>query len=243
MKYLAWLALLASCFAQNTRVGPSKLVGPSTIPQAGAGVTWTLVHDTYNDSATGTCGAGLTSCTTTIPAVTAGNVLIVGVADTINVGISSVTGDSTWTHCSNCSVFNNTGANILLDIAYVASATGGGTSIVTNFSTNVGTFVLVDISEWHRSSGTATFDTSNNVNDTTNCTACNGVPLTLTGASDLVYQAFSPQQTLGAINSPYALQALPSSFYIFWGAATTGTAPVVNQSPTGNMVFSAVAFK
>lgn len=221
---------------------PAQMLQSITNDVRHGSVTWSLIHDTENDT-TLTCSAGLTTCTTTIPAVTAGNVLIVESFGNTNISISSVTGDSTWTHCSNCAVNNNTGVNISLDISYVAVATGGGTSIVVTWNTNVGSFAGVDISEWRRSSGSATFDTSNNVNDTSACTACNGVALTLSGSSDLIFQGFSFQQTLGTVNSPYAFQALPSELYVFWGAATTGTAPVVNQSPAAQMVFSAVAFK
>lgn len=209
---------------------------------SGGAVTWTLVHDTQTDSATGTCTQPSTTCTITIPSTTAGNILVGYIYNASNLSISTVTGDGTWTHCSNCAVSNATVA-AGIDMAYRAVATGGATSIVFTFSGTASSFTIVEVSEWHRSTGSATFDTSNNVNDSTNCTACNGVTLTLSGSNDLIVSAFTLSQTLTSINSPYIISALPEQLLVYWLGATAGTAPVANQTPTGQMIFAAVAFK
>lgn len=210
----------------------------------GGAVTWTKIQDTQTDNSTGTCSLIASTCTITVPSTTAGDVLVGFSYSGNSFALTSVTGDGTWTHCSNCAVSNATVA-AGVDMAYRAVATGGATSIVFTFSGTTSSFTAVEVVQFRRSTGSATFDVSGSVNDSTNCTACTGVPLTLTGggSNELIVSVFTESQTLSTVNSPYILGSLPEQFMTYWLTATTGTAPVANQSPTGQMIFAAVSFK
>jgi len=201
---------------------------------ASGGVTWTLVNSTFNPS----CTVPSTTCATTIPAATDGNLLIIDTFTTENVTIASTSGGGTSTHCSNCSAFiPSSGAT---DISYITSVTGGTTSVSVTLSLSEDAFFAVQITEWHRSTGTATFDVSGNA-EPTGCTACTGTALSLTGSDDLIFHAINEQHSFVSIGSPYTVDV--NDVYCYLLNATTGTAPVLNQTPSGEAAFSSIAFK
>lgn len=99
--------------------------------------------------------------------------------------------------------------------------------------------------EWELSdTQTISYDTGGTELDSSNCTSCAGVALTLTGPNDAIATACSAGGTASAI-SPYT-----SSFSFDNGDAygyvlntTSGSAPTITQSPTSHMACAAIALE
>lgn len=177
-----------------------------------AGVTWTLVQ--HPTSFATHCGSG--ACAVTVSSTTAGNLLVVLVSTWgLNAGLQStaVSGDGTWTHAGaswpNDWNYFTTNYNST-DVHYRLSATGGATTITVTPTWNSGaTSQATDvmIREYHRSTGTASFDaggvTANGAGQNA-CTSCAGPSVTLTGSADVCVQWGASNRVFSAIDSSYA---------------------------------------
>jgi hypothetical protein len=210
---------------------------------AGMTPTWTFVNRTFKN----TCTLGITTCSVNVPATVAGDVLNMSVATGATRTIASVSGDTTWVHCTTpvaCAQTNTTTA-VSIDDSYIASALGGATTITVTLSGNAVTFFNIEFTEWRKSGGGAALDVTNSFNNVTPCTACAGASLTTTGASDMVLQYLFEQNTYGTppVNSPYTLlTANAGSAYLLNFAAGT-TAPNFTQTPTGQTLGYGISFK
>lgn len=235
---------------------PSLLYGQYTVPahtgataSSGGSPTWTLVNSTLNFS----CPTTGTTCASTIPATTAGNVLVIGIVSFAFISgtwsINSINTGGTLTTCTSslCAKSDAT-VNGNVDVAGVTSATGGVTAITVTASAASPTGWAVIVDEFNCAHcGPISIDgscwTSGCVNSSTGCAACIGAAISsLTGPSgtDLLYQVTDLFQSATSISTPYAFTVNDISA---WAQSTTGTAPTVNQTPTGGALFTALAFK
>lgn len=221
-----------------------KLLGALTLLFCTAATaSITLVQAKANTACSGT------TCAVTVTATGAGHTVIVGVAVSTNVTISSVTcaptactGGNAYTLCgTSCQTGNATTG--FTDMAYTLNSASGDTTITMNLSGSPsGPGMAWEIS----ATGALTFDVANKILDTTNCTSCAGVALTLTGTNDFIATLSSCGNTCSAISTYSADPATP------WpggdGMAhllntASGTAPNWTQSPTSNLASAAIAIK
>lgn len=195
---------------------------------------WTKVNNTFN----GSCPLTTTACTITVPSTTAGNVGVVGYLGVANINITTTTGE-VMTHCSNCKVFDAT-FSLAEDMSYLASLAGGKTSIVVNFSGNQTSFSNIEFTEYHRSSGTATFDNSLAGQTVASCTACVVPGFTTANAHELIHTMPLVQNNPVSLTVPYAFTASETAaFALGW----SGASYTVTQDAPGDTVVSSVAFK
>jgi len=199
--FLSIILTLAPCEAlQDTR--SVFHAQNATSGGGGGGVTWTVVqHPTkFNCSST---GGGTLGCTVTVTSVTAGNLLIIlsatfsgavsgGTPSFSSAGGNGSDNSSVFTHCpSTLAKINYSAGNWeATDCSYVLSAIGGDTSMTFTWvypvSGGTNQAIDVDFFEIHRSTGSATLDTSNIA--TATCSSCSAPNLTLSGTSDFIAQ-------------------------------------------------------
>lgn len=198
---------------------------------AGGGVTWTLVQGSAAAAHNFTCGAGACS-TGTLTAVTAGDPEIIlwaaFAADTGNpLTSNAITGDSSFVHCTNFPLqFAYIGGNFeIVDCYYKLSATGGATSFTITPTWDAGASGQTQDLQFiqpHRSTGTATYDNSQNNGGNNTCTGnlCAGPSMTLTGTNDFCVQfgAFASHAPT-AISGGYSNPATFDSSNVFGGFA------------------------
>jgi hypothetical protein len=208
------LLSVGGCWSQ-TFPGP----GPnSPYPHSGGGgITWTLVQHPSNYTCAGTSGVCTLSGATGQVATTAGDLLVVlsslysplggptisgntltdsgGTADSFTHFAGTVTGDFNY----------NTTNWYATDGFYVLSAHGGATSFTFTWS-NGGSNVNFDIEllEFRRSTGTATYDTGNFTTNAS-CTSCTAPALSsFSGANaEVCAQWGGFNQTVSAISGTY----------------------------------------
>jgi hypothetical protein len=179
----------------------------ATAASGGGGVTWSLIQHPHNF----TGGASAVSVTTS--AVGSGNLLIVlwaafSTGTSVSGNAVSATGE-TFTECPThwFQAYNYTGANYeSTDCFYVLSATGGETS-VTFTPTWIGASSQsqdVEVIEYKRSTGTATYDTGN-VSTNNACTSCAAPALSgFSGSNaEVCVQFGGANQVISAISGSY----------------------------------------
>lgn len=201
--------------------------------------TWSLINVTET-----TCAVPGTSCVSTVPTTVANDGLVVHVFITgVNTTISSVTGDGSWSLCaaSGCKLYNATIGGAM-DSAYLAVATGGATSITVNVGSSA-TSMIVDVVQFRKRGGTATFDAVGIQNDTMACSSCTAAAITLTGSNDFISMASFGEQCNVSISPTPPWRFTGVNFTAIARNATVGTAPTVVTSMSGQIFFSGVAFK
>jgi hypothetical protein len=261
------LSLLLSLFlvlAPIRAFGQSATMTAVVNAKVQAVITWTLIQHKNNFTCSGTA-SGTNACAVTVTSTTAGNVLVV--ASAIFWGSSTGTnapsfvsatgnsGDTSFTHCPSAyGELNYSGHNYeAADCAYIASATGGATSVTYNWNTQSASGnawnIDVEFLEFHRSSGSPTIDTSNNATSSA-CTTCTAPTLSLSSGSDVIVQFVSVFNTLSSVAAPYATSPSPDldSSNVFGGFAwalnqSSGTGPVWTASSSGSIAMGGVAFK
>ena len=171
-----------------------------TIPQhtgatasSGGSVTWTLIQHKNNFTCSGSTSGNQTCTISSLTSTVAHDGLILASAIYYNsqnasLAYSSASGDSTWTHCPSCFTRNTAtaGNEEACDGAYIANATGGATSVsfVWSVPTTNSTDTDVEFYEVRRSTGTPSYDTSNNANaSNAACSSCASPTLTLEEAA------------------------------------------------------------
>jgi hypothetical protein len=196
------------------------------------------------------CGDSVASCTFTVPATTAGRLLVVAMmydGDTVNV--SSASGAGTWTHPSSCKGSFSGGSGV--DWIYNLSSTSGATSITVNLSA---TASFVDY-WYYEYTGTApfTFDVCG-VNNGSSSTSAPAGSVTTSGANGLAIAGVKGDQTFAASTTVTATGSNPwtspttlvSAFEAMAEAlnfAATTTQPLFTVSPATNSVGSTIAFQ
>jgi hypothetical protein len=157
------------------------------------------------------CGDSVASCTFTVPATTAGRLLVVAMmydGDTVNV--SSASGAGTWTHPSSCKGSFSGGSGV--DWIYNLSSTSGATSITVNLSA---TASFVDY-WYYEYTGTApfTFDVCG-VNNGSSSTSAPAGSITTSGANGLAIAGVKGDQNFAASTAVTATGSNP------WTSPTT----------------------
>lgn len=201
--------------------------------------TWTLINVTET-----TCPVPGTSCVSTVPTTVANDGLVVHVFITgVDTTISSVTGDGSWSLCatSGCKIYNATIGGTI-DSAYLAVATGGATSITVNVGSSA-TSMIVDVVQFRKRGGTPTFDVVGIQNDTMACSSCTAAAFTLTGSNDFISMASFGEQCNVSISPTPPWRFTGVNFTAIARNATSGSAPTVATSMSGQIFFSGVAFK
>jgi hypothetical protein len=239
MRPLLAIALLSIVSMAQVRIpGP----GGST-PTGGGGVTWTLISSTSDFTSTNNSAAvNYTS--------TAGNLIVITGVVFQNGGdptFSSCTGDSP-THASGAFISFNYVATFWLgtDSCYVLSSSGGLKTYDITFAGGVNTGIIV--AEYHRSTGTATFDTAGTSNNSGSaCSNCVAPTLTLSGSSDVIIQSSTSRNGCNAISGAYSnpfITDLTNTDGAFAGALTqsSGSGPTWTCT-SGEIVMSSLAFK
>lgn len=200
--------------------------------------TWTFTQLKYQDSLAGgtgggACTTGTTSCVVNISAPVAGHVLIafsLAAISNVSATMTTPTGGQTWTHCPSCLSADT--ANGAVDAWYVVSATATGQTTVTcNFSSvqwNDNGYSSCGFVEAAWSGTSISFDTSNTIIDSTNCTSCASGSLTL-GGTDYVFRAAITLPGSGVTNISDAAFTNPKQFY-----SGTGQAGKLNATGTDN---------
>jgi len=199
-----------------------------------AWATFTLVQAKVNSA----CASS--TCTVTVTSTGAGHGIIVGIAMSSNVTISSVSGGGTYTLCGvGCQKGNATTG--WTDMAYTTNSTSGATGITITFSAGAsGVAFAWEVS----SSSTISFDVVGGVLQTTNCTSCTGASLGLTGSNDFIAAIASCGGTCSAVTPYTSDNSFPSGDGQAHALNTgSGTAPTWTQSPTNPIALASVAFK
>lgn len=230
----------------------------------GGGVTWTLIQHPTNFTCAGTTGVATQTCSVTTAATTAGNLLVlvsgsfVGAQISVAPAFGSATGDS-LTHCPSQLGNEQYAANSYesVDCAYILSATGGATTFSFSWQYNSsggGYDINVGLYEYHRSTGTATYETCAGggtaacVVLSSSCTTCTGPVPTVTG-TDIVIASNSNENDCTAIASPFNTSPSPDvdNSNVFgitgWSLSQTSGNAAVYTCTAGGAAMMAVAFK
>ena len=190
-----------------------------TVPSP-CGGSASLVQHTFTTACVG--NGVLTTCTVTPPSASvAGHLAEItawfsGTTGASSTGITGISGNSHgavgWNACPGHSCFSAvgtpaTGCNAGFcsqDIYYNPSIVGGDTSFTVTLGVPPPTFFEVEYSEWILpGTGGAQYDASGGVADSTACTTCNGVTLSLRGTQDIIFQTQNASQVCTTISSPY----------------------------------------
>ena len=200
--------------------------------------TVTLVQKASNAS----CAGNSANCSVTVAATGASHLLIVSAAWPGAFSISSVSGGGSWVCPANAVGADN--GSLGSAMCYVLSSTSGATTITVNTSAVPNGGWTIEFREYSPT-GTLTFDTAGNVDDSTNCTSCSGVNLTLSGTNDLIVQLVNPTGSVTAVSSGWGGTDFPGPDYI--GIAdeiqtSSGAAPTWTTS-NGHASGAALAFQ
>jgi hypothetical protein len=121
-------------------------------------------------------------------------------SDASTTATMSGSGDGTWVTAAGSLATDTTAGRV--ECAYNLDATGGATSITCNHSTT--TTIVCFFFEFTRTGSSATFDTSGAIDNSTACTSCTGVALTLgTSNNYVLIQAAVCAGSCSAINQSY----------------------------------------
>jgi hypothetical protein len=206
-----------------------------------------ILHHTWTcaDGGTGcttttarTC-TGLNPCTITVGSTSAGSVEVACGQAPATTTTVTVTGDGTWITATGSHGTDTTAGGV--ECAYNLNATGGATSIVCTFSASASG----NQCKYFRFTGTGssfTFDTANVVDDSTACTSCTGVALTLgTSNNYILIQSESGSGTASAINQSYTAGFLNGDGLAYkLNVTTAGTTPAWTMT-SGKMAGGAIA--
>jgi hypothetical protein len=246
-------------------LGGKVIVGGKAILGGGgvaAGITWTVVQHPNKFTCSNSGASGSVSCTMTVTSTTAGNALVFASAlfwgstngnqAPTSVSATGNSGDTTFTHCPNgyASEQYSTHNYENVDCYYIASATGGATSVTFTWTLQsaVSATDNIDIEfiELHRSSGTPVIDTTNNA-VSASCSSCTAPTLTLSGTSDAIVQFIASPNAISSISGSYTNPTDIDSTNVlgaFAGAMnqSSGTGPTWTVT-TGGVAMGGIAFK
>jgi len=214
--------------------------GILTQTAAGAGGTWTLHQfknwDSNSQGTGGSACTGLSTCTVTTVAPTAGDIVLVvatmAAASSKTLSTPTMTGQ-TFTHCTNGGGSATTEG--WFDCWYTLSAAASGTSVVCPASAAT-LYMNCAVYDYHWSGSSITADNQAAVTTDTSCTTCAGVGLTVAG-TDVAVQMSIGANNITAISD--ATYANPANFTDGVGscgklnASGTLTTPNWTQSSAG----------
>lgn len=258
LSFLLSLALILSPLPQVRIPGPGGA-------GAAAGVTWTLIQHpsnfTCNPGGAGSSG----TCTLSGFTATGANHLLILVSSAYDAPIAgsgasfSVVGnngsDTALTHCAAAgATFQYISQNwVSSDCSYILNSAGGTTSFTAtwNWGGSLGGspswFIDLELIEVARSTGSATFDTSNSSTNAS-CNPCTAPTLSISGSSDYIAQWAAIGQSdatsiSGAYSNPFDNDT--SLAAAFSGALnqSSGTGPSWTMGATAKLTMSGVAFK
>lgn len=161
--------------------------------------TFTLIQKKSNDA----CPTS-TTCTVTALTAVGTNHVLVGYAwpSTTQTLTASASGAGTWIHSTSPSCAAST-LGFGVDAVYILSTTSAApTTISFVLSASSTSGWHVEVREYSFTGSSTQFDTCASASDTL-CTTCAGVALTLSGANDVIVQAYNPAVTCSAITAPY----------------------------------------
>ena len=214
---------------------------------APAHATWSLVQVKDNTA----CTSG-TTCAVAVTSTGAGNLLVAGVQNFATTSISSVTAGAcatTWTHAPSGNLFvSGVGA---VDLYYCTQSNSAQTSITITVGSAFGTNGVGIIWEASSSLGSIAIDSgatpSGNKNDSTTCTSCAGVALTLSGNNNFTAAVAACGGTCSAVTGAGWTNDLanPNGNGIAHGLNTTGsiTAPATWTQTSSTLVCDAISFQ
>jgi hypothetical protein len=208
-----------------------------------------ILHHTWTckDGGTGctvttqrNCATSTTTCTITVGSTTGASVAVVCVQIGGSTGsLSSVTGGGTWVVDASSRGTDAT-LNEAVQCAHNLNMTAATTSVVCNWSAGFNG----NECQYFNFSGTGssfTFDTANSVDDTTACTSCAGVGLTLTTSNNYILIQSQNGATASAINQSYtAVFVNGDGFAYKINQTAAGTTPNWTQT-SSRMVGAAIA--
>lgn len=208
--------------------------------------TW--ANQAVVQSTGGACSIASASCSITVTALGAGHLLYCGVnyGGTSQVTLTNCTGGGTYSVDAGCRAFDATN-DIGLECAYVLSSTAGATTITANLSAAPTSFYEIEVAEISFTGTSMAKDNSGNADDTTTCSPCSGVTLTLSGVNDIIIQSIVALNRATSITGGYTLLTGThfDGGYAFLNNTITGTAPnwTLFMGGTGPAVVNAIAFK
>ena len=195
---------LLSCAAVLGQSAAGSFAGSGSSAAAGSGPavgTWSIIQhkmfSTSGSTGSGSCASGTATCTVNVTAIGAGHLLVCFAHGVSVSGVTSCSGDGdTWSEC--CTTTNGT---LTIDLWWVISSTGGGTSISCNFA-STSTYKECGLREYALSAGSPV-SSSGGTFLQFGCTNCNGEALTLSGVNNLIVQSIFPTTSTTAVNPPY----------------------------------------
>ena len=199
-----------------------------TCQQGGTGCTVTTTRD---------CSVGGTSCSITVTSTHAHAVEAICEQSGSTSSLISSTSDGGFTAASGSHGTDSSAGGV--ECAYNLNATGSATSITCTFSVSASNQCF--FFEFTGTGSTFTFDTSNKV-DSTSCTSCTGVALTLgTSNNYILVQTAGCSATCSAINQSYTGVFFNGDGQAFkLNVSSAGTTPSWT-STSGNIAGGAIA--
>ena len=233
--------------------------GAIAIQGSGAASGWIEIQEATNDG----CTTSSSTCTIAwSQATTAGSTISVAMGEKGYSGTPSIS--TVWMCTSNPCTSDSSGGTWntgltgspwyisggspthSVDLAYETSNSGGLSYItVTRGNSGTPTFFGLTIVEikWI-GSGSVALDAIGNPNGGSNsCSSCTGSSFSsLSGTNDGMVQELDVDNTPSSPSSPYVLLTNPKNWLVCMGCTTT-SAPTFTQSPAGQALVPALAFK
>lgn len=208
-------------------------------------MAWALVNKTTQQSS----GADpSTTMTITIPATTAGNLIVVAFFNGVTNGdfpLNSITGSAETWEDPGKSLWNAN--SILIDAWYTRNAVGGDTSYTLNYTSSAGGVQWATVSEFSYShtNGSCIFEDCQSRTDNSAAANLPGMALTLTGASDVICQTQEANSDQSGIDSGYVYNDVRFGFADAYLLNTaSGAAPTWTSGASGQIsVYLGIAFK
>lgn len=212
-------------------------------PAVGA---WSIIQhqmfSTSGSTGSGSCASGTSTCTVNVTAIGAGH-LLVCVPHGVSVsGVNACSGDGdTWTEC--CATTQGT---LTIDLWWVLSSTGGGTSVTCNFA-STSTYKECGLREYALSAG-APVSSSGGGGTQGGCVSgtCLGEGLTVSGSNVVIVQSIFASVGTTGIGGGYGnvdvSSASPGGGVADLLNTTSGTAPPWMVTGTNNTAFNAISF-
>jgi hypothetical protein len=158
--------------------------------------------------------------------------------------LSAATTDGTWTVATSSLATDTTiNAGARTECEYNLNATGGVTTITCKISIS-NTFDC-EFFEFTGTGSSFTFDTANSIDDSTACTTCTGVALTLTTSNNYILaQSAVTAATVTALSQSYNIAANATSgngSAYKMNVSAAGTTPNWTNNASGRLAGGAIA--
>jgi hypothetical protein len=206
--------------------------------------TWGVVQHTIGSAA---CTSTNQTCNLPVSSTGNNDLIIVGLVIAANGEYITAISDGSSSYVVNSGALagnacaGQDAAPLGSDCGYTLSSVSGKTSITVTRTDATSHIWRVSATEYSFSAASIAFDVVGKRDQSSNCTSCAGVALTLTGTNDAIYQ-------IDASGLPSAITTYsPADFAAHIGAASlintnSGTAPTWTQSNNPSAL-SAIAFK